>query len=85
MQHCRNTGDMKKFEKDSAGNIINFAWTTFLEDFNVLFPNNEVLNAFYKRANAIINSEVKLSLQIRLLTEARDRLLPRLMGGEINV
>ena len=83
MQHCRNTGDMKKFEKDSAGNIINFAWTTFLEDFNVLLPNNEVLNAFYRRANAIINSEVKLSLQIRLLTEARDRLLPRLMGGEI--
>ena len=85
MQHCRNTGDMKKFEKDSAGNIINFAWTTFLEDFNVLFPNKEVLNAFYKRANAIINNEVKLSLQIRLLTEARDRLLPRLMGGEMEV
>ena len=85
MQHCRNTGDMKKFEKDSAGNIINFAWTTFLQDFHVLLPNNEVLNAFYRRVNAIINSEVKLSLQIRLLTEARDRLLPRLMGGEMEV
>ena len=85
MQHCRNTGDMKKFEKDSAGNIINFAWTTFLEDFNVLLPNNEVLNAFYRRANAIINSEMKLSLQIRLLAEARDRLLPKLMGGEMEV
>ena len=85
MQHCRNTGDMKKFEKDSAGNIINFAWTTFLQNFHVLLPNNEVLNAFYRRVNAIINSEVKLSLQIRLLTEARDRLLPRLMRGEMEV
>ena len=82
MQYCRISGDMKKFEKDSAGNIINFAWTSFLEDFFVRLPNDEILEAFYKTAIAIINKQVNLSLQIRLLTEARDRLLPRLMGGK---
>ena len=85
MQYCRISGDMKKFEKDSAGNIINFAWTSFLEDFFVLLPNDEILEAFYKTAIDIINKQVNLALQIRLLTEARDRLLPRLMGGEMEV
>ena len=85
MQYCRISGDMKKYEKDSAGNIINFAWTTFLEDFFVLLPNDEILEAFYKTAIDIINKQVNLALQIRLLTEARDRLLPRLMGGEMEV
>lgn len=85
MQYCRNSGDMKKYEKDSAGNIINFAWTTFLENFHMLVPNENFLKNFYKIANANINQQVNISLQIRLLTEARDRLLPRLMGGEINV
>ena len=85
MQYCRISGDMKKFEKDSAGNIINFAWTSFLEDFFVLLPNDEILEAFYKTAIAIINKQVNLALQIHLLTEARDRLLPKLMSGEIAV
>lgn len=85
MQYCRISGDMKKYEKDSAGNIINFAWTTFLEDFFVLLPNDEILEAFYKTAIDIINKQVNLALQIRLLTEARDRLLPRLIGGELDV
>ena len=85
MQYCRISGDMKKYEKDSAGNIINFAWTTFIEDFFVLLPNDEILEAFYKTAIDIINKQVNLALQIRLLTEARDRLLPRLMGGEMEV
>lgn len=85
MQYCRNSGDMKKYEKDSAGNIINFAWTTFLENFHMLVPNENFLKNFYKIANANINQQVNISLQIRLLTEARDRLLPKVMGGEINL
>lgn len=83
MQYCRNSGDMKKYEKDSAGNIINFAWTTFLENFHMLVPNENFLKNFYKIANANINQQVNISLQIRLLTEARDRLLPKLMRGGI--
>ena len=82
MQYCRNSGDMKKYEKDSAGNIINFAWSTFLENFLVLVPNNNTLNLFYESAKTITNNIVNLSLQIRILTEARDRLLPKLMGGK---
>jgi type I restriction enzyme S subunit len=85
MQYCRNSGDMKKYEKDSAGNIINFAWTTFLENFHMLVPNENFLKNFYKIANANINQQVNISLQIRLLTEARDRLLPKLMRGEIEI
>ena len=82
MQYCRESGDMKKYEKDSAGNIINFAWSTFLDDFIVLVPDKFILGSFCERVQAIINNLVNLSLQIRLLVEARDRLLPKLMSGE---
>lgn len=85
MQYCRESGDMKKYEKDSAGNIINFAWSTFLDDFIVLVPDKHTLELFCERVQAIINNLVNLSLQIRTLTEARDRLLPKLMSGEIEI
>ena len=51
----------------------------------VLIPTKQIVDAFTKIANPIFESIKKISNQIRLLTEARDRLLPKLMSGEIAV
>ncbi len=55
------------------------------ENIEVILPRKELIirfNRFTEGSFAIIKN---LSSQIRLLTEARDRLLPRLMGGEIKM
>lgn len=51
----------------------------------VLIPNTDIAKSFGLRISHITNRLRSLSSQIRLLTEARDRLLPRLVGGEIKM
>lgn len=51
----------------------------------VLLPTKGVLNSFEIKALKIFDNIASLQSQIRLLTEARDRLLPKLMSGEIIV
>ena len=52
---------------------------------DVLLPSQELIVEFCKKTKH--NNELIISAknQIRLLTEARDRMLPRLMGGEMEV
>ena len=47
--------------------------------------NDIVLRKFSKIIKSILERTMCISSQIRLLTEARDRLLPKLMNGEIAV
>ena len=49
----------------------------------VLVPTKQVVDAFTNIANPIFESIKKISSQIRFLTEARDRLLPKLMSGYV--
>lgn len=51
----------------------------------VLSPTKDVLNSFEIKASKIFDNISLLQSQIRLLTEALDRLLPKLMSGEIKV
>lgn len=58
----------------------------YAKDINaleVLSPTNDILNLFEQKASKIFVVIASKQTQIRLLTEARDRLLPRLMGGEM--
>ena len=48
-------------------------------------PNKEVLYKFESITSKPIVGIISLQSQLRLLTEARDRLLPKLMSGEITV
>lgn len=54
-------------------------------ELKVLFANDSIMNQFENLVGTICNKIINLYAQIRLLTEARDRLLPRLMGGEMEV
>ena len=54
-------------------------------NFDIVCPSEIILLQFQDKASLVLKKEKTLSLQIRLLTEARDRLLPKLMSGEITV
>ena len=72
---------MMKYKKNGANGINNFDFNGFLEH-SFLFPNEKkLINLFDKYIKLISTYRV----QINLLTEARDRLLPKLMSGEITV
>lgn len=54
-------------------------------EMKILIPENKLLNEFEKESSNYISGVIAFQSQIRLLTEARDRLLPKLMSGEIAV
>lgn len=51
----------------------------------VLIPTDELLNQFHLITEPLFRKIDTLHLQINILTEARDRLLPKLMSGELEV
>ena len=54
-------------------------------EMKILIPEKKLLNEFEKESSNYISGVIAFQSQIRLLTEARDRLLPKLMSGEIAV
>lgn len=54
-------------------------------NLDIICPSDKILQKFQARANAYYMQEKNLSTQLRLLTESRDRLLPKLLSGEIEV
>lgn len=54
-------------------------------NLDIICPSDKILQKFQARANAYYMQEKNLSIQLRLLTESRDRLLPKLLSGEIEV
>ena len=60
----------------------------YAKDINLLeicIPTEGVLKSFEKKASKYFDTISSLQSQIHLLTEARDRLLPKLMSGEIEL
>lgn len=55
------------------------------EDFPILIPPSELLSKFKRFAEPIFKQIQLLHTQTRKLRAARDRLLPKLMSGEIEV
>ena len=73
---------IKFFEKTLVGATVAHLGKKHIDSIEMIVPSNEKLyvpfqKEFIQRQN--------LLAQIRLLTEARDRLLPKLMSGEIAV
>ena len=60
----------------------------YAKDINlleVLLPTNDMLDSFEQKASKIFDIIASQQSQIRLLAEARDRLLPKVMDGEVEV
>ena len=54
-------------------------------DFDIVLPSCMVLETFQEQSHKMLDCMRQIAKQLRLLTEARDRLLPKLMSGEITV
>jgi type I restriction enzyme S subunit len=79
---------LRAFNYDSLGNtsgISKAVNSTIIKNMPFLMPSEILLNAFSDKVTSTFNNIRNLSSQIRHLTEARDRLLPKLMSGEIEV
>lgn len=78
----------EKFFKDNIiGNGAIFASISKDELYNLVFviPSDEMVKRYDAIANKIDKDIQYIDSQISLLTEARDRLLPKLMSGETEV
>lgn len=54
-------------------------------NFDIICPTDNLINKFQQETHQLLERMKMICKQIRLLTEARDRLLPKLMSGEIAV
>ena len=79
---------LRNYHYDSLGNtsgISKAVNSTIIKNMPFLMPCGEILESFSRVVSPIFLKIKIASSQIRLLTEARDRLLPKLMSGEIAV
>ena len=75
--------NMNRLATGASGSTIKFLTKGMIESLVINEPSINVLNSFNQIVEPIRTQKEKLQTQIRLLTEARDRLLPKLMNGEI--
>ena len=73
-----------KISGGTHGAAIPYIVMSDLTKFDFLF-NDSIMHRFSTTVKKLLSISLKLSNNIRLLTEARDRLLPKLMSGEIAV
>ena len=73
---------IKFFEKTLVGATVAHLGKKHIDSIELVVPNN---HKFFEAFQTMYIKRQGLLSQIRLLTEARDRLLPRLMGGEMEV
>ena len=74
-----------EFSNLTTGSTMKHIQRNKLDQVFVNTPSSIVMEKYNKVAESIRAQIINISSQIRLLTEARDRLLPKLMSGEIEV
>lgn len=84
-QFLRSSGKTVEFDKKSASSIVNYRWKDFLAQQNILVPPRSILDTYNCLAESFYYQIINHSKQIESLKNARDRLLPKLMSGEIEV
>ena len=83
LQSISNT--IEEFQNLTTGSTMKHIQRNKLDQVFVNVPDDEIMEAYNNIAENERVEILHLSSQIRLLTEARDRLLPKLMSGEISV
>lgn len=56
-----------------------------INDYYIMLPDEDILTEFRRKIKPVFNAIRDYLFKIEKLTEARDRLLPKLMSGEIEV
>ena len=76
---------MRQLFQGASGSTIKFLTKPMLENISVYIPSDYVLQKYNLNCEAIQKKLECLKKQIISLQEARDRLIPKLMSGEIEV
>ena len=83
LQSISNT--IVEFQNLTTGSTMKHIQRNKLDQVFVNVPNAEIMKRYSDISEKTRNNILSLQSQLRLLTEARDRLLPKLMNGEIAV
>jgi len=75
--------NMNRLATGASGSTIKFLTKGMIESLVINEPSIDVLKSFNQMIEPIQTQKEDIQFQIRLLTEARDRLLPKLMSGKI--
>lgn len=84
-RYMRASGKTSEYDKKSASSIVNYRWKDFLSNESILMPTDELLEIYNSIVGNMYQMIVQKSITIEKAKEARDRLLPKLMSGEIEV
>ena len=77
--------NMRQLSNGASGSTIKFLTKRMLEKITVIVPDGNNLAYFNKQCECYQRKKEALICQNKNLTEARDRLLPKLMSGEMEV
>jgi type I restriction enzyme S subunit len=77
--------NMNRLATGASGSTIKFLTKGMIESLVINKPSTIVLDSFNQIIEPIRTQKENLQTQIRLLTEARDRLLPKMMSGEVKI
>lgn len=77
--------NIENFTNITTGSTMKHIQRNKLDQVYVLVPDSALMNKYLSISSNSRNNILKLYKQIYFLTEARDRLLPKLMSGEIEV
>ena len=84
-QYLRNSRETVKYDKRSASSIVNYRWKDFLEQQLIFVPTDDVLMHYNALAENMQKAIVNKAQIIEQAKQARDRLLPKLTSGELEV
>ena len=76
---------IKKLAQGASGSTIKFLTKGMIEGISILFPNAKLLSDFNSACEEAQTQIEVLQKKAILLCYARDRLLPKLMSGEVEV
>ena len=77
--------NMNKLLKGASGSTIKFLTKGMIDSIPIYIPTEELLGKYYQNAESIQQKLETLKKIINKAKEARDRLLPKLISGELEV
>lgn len=85
LQFLRASGKTAEYDKRSASSIVNYRWKDFLVQEYTLLPELTVLKHFNRYIDAYYKKITTCANIISIASDTRDRLLSKLMSGEMEV
>ena len=77
--------NMRKLASGASGSTIKFLTKGMIDSLEVFVPSDKIVTWFNQYEESVQSEKERIQSQICLLTEARDRLLPKVMGGEMEI